>query len=258
MKKKILVILSILILIVISISTYLVYKKFEYAEKQEYYRLSSPKSDSIKIGIIGDSWVGRYSIEKQLQNKLKEEGYIAEVIASSHPGGRTKEIYENLFKNKGEQYSSKFIVENQPKYCIVMAGINDAARHMGKDYYVHHMDLIIITLLNYNITPIILELTAFGVEKDHSQKNIISSAGNRISEYVDGNEINNINAYRKALYKHLQNTTLLDKVIFIDVDGLGIDYKNHPNLYTDPLHLNEKGYEKLINGFSDKIISIEK
>jgi len=47
---------------------------------------------------------------------------------------------------------------------------------------------------------------------------------------------------------------LLDKIILFDSDKINKDYKNNKNLFTDPLHLNEQGYEVFIKALSEDII----
>ena len=47
---------------------------------------------------------------------------------------------------------------------------------------------------------------------------------------------------------------MLDKIILFDSDKINKDYKNNKNLFTDPLHLNEQGYEVFIKALSEDII----
>ena len=165
MKKKIYRILLIFILFLGVTTTLYMYRKFSYAEKQEYYPVqdNSKKDSILKIGIIGDSWVGRTDLDKKMQKFFSEKGIEADFIALSHPGASSKEIYEDMFKEKNEEFSSKFVIESKPDYCIIIAGVNDVARHIGKKYYADHMVLIINTLLHYKIKPIIVKVPNLGV-----------------------------------------------------------------------------------------------
>jgi len=232
MKKKIYRILLIFILFLGVTTTLYMYRKFSYAEKQEYYPVqdNSKKDSILKIGIIGDSWVGRTDLDKKMQKFFSEKGIEADFIALSHPGASSKEIYEDMFKEKNEEFSSKFVIESKPDYCIIIAGVNDVARHIGKKYYADHMVLIINTLLHYKIKPIIVKVPNFGVE--------------------DVQEYTNI----ETLNKELKENDLLDKIILFDSDKINKDYKNNKNLFTDPLHLNEQGYEVFIKALSEDII----
>lgn len=258
MKKKIYRILLIFILFLGMATILYMYRKFSYAEKQEYYLVqdNSKKDSILKIGIIGDSWVGRTDLDKKMQKFFSEKGIEAEFIALSHPGASSKEIYEDMFKEKNEEFSSKFVIESKPDYCIIIAGVNDVARHIGKKYYADHMVLIINTLLHYKIKPIVVKVPNFGVEDVQEYKNIFSKYTNIVSEAIDGGEVNdnNVSTYRETLNKELKENDLLDKIILFDSDKINKDYKSNKNLFTDPLHLNEQGYEVFIKALSEDII----
>ena len=257
MKKKIYYILLVFVLFLGAGALY-IYKKRSYAERREYYPVqdNSKKDSVLKIGIIGDSWVGRTDLDKKMQKFFSEKGIEAEFIALSHPGALSKEIYEDMFKEKNEEFSSKFVIESKPDYCIVIAGVNDVARHIGKKYYADHMILIINTLLHYKIKPIVVEVPNFGVEDVQKYKNVFSRCTNAVSEAIDGDEVNdnNVSAYRETLNEELKKNDLLDKIILFDSDKINKDYKNNKILFSDPLHLNERGYEVFIKALSEDII----
>lgn len=258
MKRKIYRILLIFILFLGIATALYMYRKFSYAEKQEYYPVqdNSKKDSILKIGIIGDSWVKRTDLDKKMQKFFSEKGVETEFIALSHPGALSKEIYEDMFKEKNEEFSSKFVIESKPDYCIIIAGVNDVARHIGKKNYADHMVLIINTLLHYKIKPIIVEVPNFGVEDVQEYKNIFSRYTNTVSEAIDGGEVNdnNVSAYRETLNEELKKNDLLDKIILFDSDKINKDYKNNKNLFSDPLHLNEQGYEVFVKELSEDII----
>lgn len=257
MKKKIYYILLIFVLF-LGAGVFYIYKKKSYAERREYYPVqdNSKKDSILKIGIIGDSWVGRTDLDKKMQKFFSEKGIEAEFIALSHPGGTSKEIYEDMFKEKNEEFSSKFVIESKPDYCIVIAGVNDVTRHIGKKYYADHMILIINTLLHYEIKPIVVEVPNFGVEDVQKYKNVFSRCTNAVSEAIDGGEVNdnNVSAYRETFNEELKKNDLLDKIILFDSDKINKDYKNNKILFSDPLHLNERGYEVFIKALSEDII----
>ena len=258
MKKKIYRILLIFILFLGVTTVLYIYRKFSYAEKQEYYPVQDNyKKDSIlKIGIIGDSWVGRTDLDKKMQKFFSEKRIEAEFIALSHPGATSKEIYEDMFRGKNEEFSLKFVIESKPDYCIIIVGVNDVARHIGKKYYADHMVLIINTLLHYKIKPIVVEVPNFGVEDAQKYKNIFSRYTNIVSEAINGDEVNdnNVSTYRETFNKDLRENDLLDRIILFDSDKINKDYKSNKNLFSDPLHLNEQGYEVFVKELSEDII----
>ena len=65
---------------------------------------------------------------------------------------------------------------------------------------------------------------------------------------------NNVSAYREVLFTELKINNLFDKIILFDSDKINKDYKNNKNLFTDPLHLNEQGYEVFVKELSEDII----
>ncbi len=77
-----------------------------------------------------------------------------------------------------------------------------------------------------------------------------------MSEAIDGDEVNdnNVSAYRETLNEELKKNDLLDKIILFDSDKINKDYKNNKILFSDPLHLNERGYEVFIKELSEDII----
>ena len=77
-----------------------------------------------------------------------------------------------------------------------------------------------------------------------------------MSEAIDGGEVNdnNVSAYRETLNEELKKNDLLDKIILFDSDKINKDYKNNKILFSDPLHLNERGYEVFIKALSEDII----
>ena len=130
------------------------------------------------------------------------------------------------------------------------------ARHIGKKYYADHMILIINTLLHYKIKPIVVEVPNFGVEDVQKYKNVFSRCTNAISQAIDGDEVNddNVYAYREVLFTELKKNDLFDKIILFYSNKINKDYKNNKNLFSDPLHLNEQGYEVFVKELSEDII----
>lgn len=120
----------------------------------------------LTIGIIGDSWAagGENSIlPKQLELELNKRGIHAKVVMYGHPGAKSKRIYEDLFEDLDKEHSSKKIFFDSPKYCFILAGVNDFCLEMGGEYYSHHINLIASALSQHEITPFVLELPQLGL-----------------------------------------------------------------------------------------------
>lgn len=250
MKKKI--ILSIVLLIGISCFGYF-WNKYAYAKEKKYFLSATKPEKGLQIGIIGDSWLVRQKLDSLVTKKISDRGVQAKIYSYGNPGATTRTIFENLFKNKDEKFSSKEVIEKKPDYCIIVAGVNDAATHVGPDFYAHHMMMMIKAMLHYNIQPVVVTLPEFGIEEDFKNKNIISEISNRGGELILNKGIPfKIQDYRKALSENLKNTGLEKKVIILNFDEVTADFDKDRNLFADPLHLNKSGYQKfsefLVNG----------
>ncbi|WP_312512655.1 SGNH/GDSL hydrolase family protein [Chryseobacterium culicis] len=254
MKKKI--IFGIFLLAGISCFIYF-WNKYSYAKEENYFSSTTKPEKGLQIGIIGDSWLVKQKLDSLVAKKLSDRGVQAEIYSSGNPGAKTKRIFENLFKDKGEAFSSKIIIEKKPDYCIIVAGVNDAATHVGTDFYANHMMMIIKTLLHYNIKPIVVSLPEFGLEEDFKNKNVIIQISNRGGELLlNGGIPFTIQDYRNALLEDLKNSGIEKKVIILNFDEVTADFNKDRNLYADPLHLNKLGYQKFSEFLANNIINL--
>ncbi|MDO4763453.1 MAG: hypothetical protein Q4A00_03635 [Flavobacteriaceae bacterium] len=233
--------------LLLSVLFYTTYDKFSMAKEFDYYEVKHKEDGMLKIGVVGDSWTSRYPLDSLLEKGLRGEGIEAKVIGASCPGGTSKVIYENLFKPKGEECSSRFVVESSPNYCIVIAGVNDSFRGFGKEFYAGHMLKIVEALMHYQIKPIVFEIPNFGIERSQISRQKLSIYRDDIIYTIKGEDFKDIESYRIEFRKLLKSRGLLDKVILINDENQNIDYDQHKEMYSDALHLNEKGYEILLD-----------
>ena len=240
-KKIKLISIGVIMFFALIFSWYLI-DRFSYSEELPFYSTTFNNDTTLTIGIIGDSWVAGKKVDSLLQAGLESKGFQNEVISSGQPGAKSKLIYQNLFKDTCDEYSSRFLIEASPDFCIVIAGVNDAVGQLGSDFYAHHIVLIIKTLLHYNITPVIVNLPEFGVVETIDGKGFLKRERNKLfSRFTNGGEIDNIRTYRSALDKKLEIEKLNDKIIKVDFDNVCVDYTQHKNLYANPSHLNKLG-----------------
>ncbi|MFB9121583.1 SGNH/GDSL hydrolase family protein [Bergeyella porcorum] len=252
MKKKI----FFAFFLIFTILIYITSDKYSVGSDISYFTAPScpPSAGQLKIGMIGDSWVKRGDMEKPLEEQLLQYGVKADVIESGHSGATSKMIYENLFADKNESiYSSKFVVEFCPQYCIVVAGVNDSFRGFGKTYYAEYVVKIANTLLHYNITPVILEIPNYSVEESQNTRSKLGVYRDALWFSLKGEDYKNLDAYRDELKKYLKKEGLENRVILINPNDANIDYQKHPEWYEDPLHLNDKGYKELVNVIAKKM-----
>jgi len=254
MKKKIRIIgIGVITIIVLTFSWYLI-DRFSYSKELPYYAVIVKNDTTLTIGIIGDSWVAGGKLDSLFHNGLLEKGFKNKVLSSGHSGAKSKLIYQNLFEENANEHSSKFIIENRPNFCIVIAGVNDAVGQVGANFYSHHMLLIIHTLLHYKIKPIIVELPEFGIIEATNEMGFVKRERNKIyAKFTNSGEIDNIKTYRKALIQELEAENLKDSIIQIDFDNVCDDYSKCLELYRGTSHLSKKGNEKLSQIIIDEL-----
>lgn len=227
-----------------------------YSKELPFYSVTVKNDTAIKIGIIGDSWVSGGKLDSILQYGLFEKGIKNHILSTGHSGATSKLIYQNLFKENGNEYSSKFIIESNPDFCIIIAGVNDAVGQLSGHFYSYHMKQIVKTLLHYKIKPIIVSCPELGIKEFiDNQLNFKGKLATVISAYFNNNgEIDNIKTYRKILSEELAYENLEESVITIDFDNVCSDYNKCQDLYANPSHLNEKGNNKLVQVIIEELI----
>ncbi|CAA7386178.1 SGNH/GDSL hydrolase family protein [Chryseobacterium fistulae] len=253
MKKGI--VFLICLFFVVGIISWYFFEQFSYSKKYAYFNIPNSKTDSVvTIAAIGDSWVSKHSLDSLLHYYMKENGVSCNVISSGHPGAKTKKIYQNLFENKDDNFSSKFILEARPDFCIVVAGVNDASSQVGAKNYSFHTTQIIKTLLHYNIKPIVVSLPEFGIVELTNKRSFLKRLRCIVYAYLNNNnKIDNIDDYRNVFNADLRSSGLMDSVIVVNFDKVSDDYIHHLDLYRNESHLSEKGNQKLAKEISNVI-----
>lgn len=249
---------GIITIFILILSLYFI-KRSSFSGELPLYSLPADHDTTFTISIIGDSWVEDKHLDTIIHNKLLAQNINNKIISSYQGSARSKSIYQNLYKDRSEPYSSKFIIESRPDYCIVIGGVNDASGQIGASFYSYHMLQIIKTLVHYRIKPVIVSLPEFGIEEIPEDMNLFEGIlwrlRNKISAFLNNKgEIDNIKTYRKVLVGELESENLKDVIIIIDFDDVCKDYHKCPDLYLDRGHLSECGKEKLCQIISNKII----
>jgi len=243
-----------LFILVILILVIYIYKRFTLTKDIPFYPINKLKNPVLTIGIIGDSWATFGKLDNLLHQELLNNGFENRIISSGHSGSRTSGIYQNLFKVTTIKNSCKSIIESNPDYCILLAGTNDAIGHMGGRYYSFHMIKIIRFLLHYNIVPIVLSLPKIGILEINNTMGTFHRYRNRISAFfTNNNQFENVDSYRKVLSQNLRTEQLDDKILLIDFDKACDKYENGSEFYKNPIHLSNKGNEKLAGFIADEL-----
>lgn len=255
MRKIRLIGISLILILVLSFSWYII-NRYSYSKELTYYSVKTDTDTLLTIGIIGDSWVAEERLDSTLHIYLLENDIKCKILSSGHPGAKSKLIYQNLFKDSSEENSSKFIIENNPDYCIVIAGVNDAAGQIGGHFYSYHLKKIVKTLLHYKSKPIIVSLPEFGINETIDNMDVFSKNRSIISAYFNNNgEIDNIRTYRKLFNNELKSENQEDSIILIDFDKACADYHECPDFYANPSHLSVKGDEILCQIITNELIN---
>ena len=200
-------------------------------------------SAHIKIGIIGDSWVTGEKLDQFVEEPLLTLGIPTEVVSSGQPGAKSRQIYRNLLADKSQPYSShKLLMDEDLDYLVVIAGVNDTASHIGRDFYAHHMLCIIKAIQDRGIHPVIVEVPEFGIENAPAH-NFLSLPKRLIYRTVfDGMQHDVISDYREEL-RGQNSRSLKDELTLVSFDFLVQDYSSKVHLYANPIHLNIEGLQ---------------
>ena len=228
------------------------YSKWKHIWRQcpqlQTYTIDMPEDDTLRIGIIGDSWAYLHQaiqmdtfLSRHLSDKLVRP---VKVTSKGKNGEITREIYKNMFSYGID--GTKNIFEGGLDYCIISAGINDAVRNLGVKQYTYHYRLILDFLLSNSICPIVIEIPNANIWKTQVKKDDKDIAVDFIRSIMTGSPMYNCAEYRDELKEALISVFLKD-IIYIPLsewNGTELNIREDLSL-PDQIHLNLKGYEKL-------------
>lgn len=212
------------------------------------YPIMCHVDDTIRIAMIGDSWAEMHSSHKMdsfLQFRLSNlTSFPVKMISKGKGGEKSKGVYQLLFNEK-DKYGMKSIIASGVDYCIVSAGINDAAANLGPRLYCYHMRLIIRFLLFNHIRPVVIEVPDVNIWKVHGDKPLKDLVSDYLRSIMSRCKMYHYKEYRDSLHSMLVNANLMDSVVYIPMkewNGNGTNI--NPQLFlNDQVHLNKKGYE---------------
>lgn len=241
-------------------------KSFGVSPEYTSYIIPIPKTDTLLIAIIGDSWAELHDLN--CIDTIWEDNWAKlfdrpiKCIARGKGGRMTREIYEDMFVEHKDRnaleniYFTRPLLELHPDYCVIMAGINDVWQQRSTDYYVGNYANIIRFLLHNNITPIVLEIPNVNVKRAINGCSFIQKSYFRIVSFFTDTEWDNIEIYRNAMRQMLNDSGLKDSVIFISAMDWDISGNLISNNYyrKDEMHLNMDGYRALDSCVVEKVI----
>lgn len=248
LKKVVLTCISVSVLIIVLILIAYIMKERhmdapQITQQDQQKPPSLNQSSNIKIGIIGDSWVSGKKLDQSISDELKSSGINAEIISFGHPGAKSKQIYEDLISDSTAPYSSNsLLLDNDIQYIVVIAGVNDSACHIGKDFYTCYMTNIVSEINSHAKFPVIVELPEFGI-KDQKEGFLSASKHFIFKELFDNGKTDVIADYRNALKAELNKCQL--NYTIIPFEPVISDYSSNIDLYANPSHLSKEGCYKL-------------
>lgn len=230
------------------------------AKELKNYMVAYPSDDTLRIGIIGDSYA---DIHKQYDECLKKilyknkgRGIPIAVKSSGKGGAKTRLIYTNMFEDKDVEpnsqkgiRTSKPIIAWHPRYCVIFGGVNDAICKMGIDYYTSNMALIIQHLLRNGIIPIIIEIPNVNLDLAY-ERNTRNKPLRYVTMWLTGSPFYCIDEYRKGLRQMIQAKQWNDSVLIIQTDEMS---KKREFLSPDGVHPAKEGYMALDTAIADVI-----
>lgn len=226
-------------------------------EKNQPYQVQSHYDDTLRVVMIGDSWAGMHheaGLDSFLQCQLNSLAGCPVVVRSRGRGGEKSRGIYNLMFEYGK-HGTRQILSEGPDYCIVMAGINDAAANRGVRQYLYHYKLILDFLLRNNIRPVVVEIPDVNIWALYSSKPIKDLFGDYLKSIMTRCDMYNYHEYREALLSMLAEEDMMKDIVFIPMkewNGNG-ETINFSLFLDDQIHLNCKGYELLDSCIASRI-----
>ena len=215
------------------------------------YRIPVRSDDTLRIAYIGDSWAFYHENHAcKISEIIGETIMPTKVISKGMCGAKSKKIYQMMFAENEETF--KKVLLESPQFCVIMAGVNDTYAKIGKNTYVHNIEMIIRFLLSNNIIPIIIAIPNFDINGAYQRQTLSKKLLRRLSMFITESDINCLKDYRTELEYRLQEAGLNKQIIYIK----GADWDDSYGLYqSDCLHLNADGYLRLDTCIAQSIIS---
>ena len=214
-----------------------------------HYFVSHIQDDALRVVMIGDSWAGIHSelqMDTFLCSKLEQKILRPVSVVSKGKGGeKSRGIYQLMFQTDG--YGTRNLFNAGADYCIISAGINDAAANLGTKQFCAHYRMILDFLLANSIRPVVIEIPDVDIWNIYGDKPKKDLLIDYVRSTMTCSGMYNYHEYREALYSMLIEEHLMERVIYVPMKGWnGNGVKLNPSLFmADKIHLNRSGYEKL-------------
>lgn len=236
--------------------------------RQQTYAVGHVADDTLRIAFIGDSWAGLHSemecdtmMQQQIEQLIKRP---VKVVSRGKGGEVARGIYRLLWTK--ESVGFRQIMEQGPDYCVLSAGINDAAKCLGPNQYTEHYLLIVDFLLRSHITPVVIEVPNVDITYIHGHKPFAHKAADWLKAHMAQCQPYETDAYRRELKTKLYEKEYMDSVVYVPEkqwnitklqDGNTKESRDWTLFQPDRIHLNHSGYQRLDNAIADAIAQRE-
>lgn len=247
--KRLLSITVFMLLTIIIVGLYYYYRwkpLWALDNPKTVYYVTHRQDDTLRIVMIGDSWVGMRTdtLNNIFLLRLSEKINRPVKVKTKGKGGeKSRGIYHLMFEDNG--FGTKPLLLSGADYCVIYAGINDAAANLGKKQYLHYMKLIIDFLLANDIRPVLIEIPDVNIWEVYGEKPIKDLMVDFIKSKMTGCDLYQYSGYRQALLLMLKEYN--DSVLYVPMkDWNGVEPNLNEHLFLDDqIHLNQRGYIEL-------------
>lgn len=210
-----------------------------------------------RVALVGDSWVARGGLEEPLTKHLTRLGLKVSVVSYGLGGADTRRIYQEMrIGSEDTNSTASPLFAKGVRYCVILAGVNDAVGHLGAEFYAHHMTAMIALVQRYGIVPVVMEMPDFGIGQVKAG-DAFSAIKRAVFRYVfDGGRVDVRKHYREVFRKRLTENRIAGGLV-LRSEQLRLDYSVNSALYSDPAHLSEEGYERLAEAIAEAIYTAE-
>lgn len=219
------------------------------------YKIELCKDDTLRVVMIGDSWVGMRTdtLNNLFQVRLSNILGKPVILRTKGKGGeKSRGVYQLMFEENG--YGTKPLLSSGADFCVVFAGINDAAANLGIKQFIHHMKLIIDFLLANNIRPVIIEIPDVNIWSVYGNKPIKDLVVDCLKSVMTGCRVYCYSDYREALYEMLVKEYDSDSISYVSMNDWNGDVFLNPSLFmSGSIHLNRYGYERIDKSIAETI-----
>jgi hypothetical protein len=135
-------------------------------------------------------------------------------------------------------------MDSSINYMVIIAGVKDTVGHIGKDFYSHHMLMIIDAIQSRGIHVVVVEVPEYNIENTPAE-GFLSYMKRLIYRILfDDFQHNVIKEYRDDLRQQITLGRTVN-MTWVSFDPIAENYDQHKDLYNGAAHLNKRGNQFL-------------